>query len=291
MINWPQSLVSDLARRQSVIFLGSGVSHNSKNAAGDHPKTWIGFLQNSLTNPDLDSADKKIIEKKIDERDLLMACELLRCSLGVDRFNALLRSEFQTPRFQEAEIHKAIFKIDSKIVATPNFDSIYETFAQHEAYGSIDVKSYYDTDLASCLRQTGRIVLKLHGSISSPNMMIFTQRDYAAARIKYSGFYELLNALLATQTFLFLGAGLNDPDIRLLLENYTNTFEWSRKHYFAIPKGNLTDREKEIYSRTLNLEFLTYSPVDNHKELTDSVKELVTSVETARDIIATDRSW
>ena len=84
---------------------------------------------------------------------------------------------------------------------------------------------------------------------------------------------------------------MNDPDIRLLLENYNYTFEWSRKHYFTLPDGELTKKEMDIYSQTLNVEFITYSPVDNHKELTVSLSSLVDKVETKRGEIAAERSW
>lgn len=44
MINWPDRLVEDLAKKRCVIFLGSGVSANSKNDEGQHPPTWANFL-------------------------------------------------------------------------------------------------------------------------------------------------------------------------------------------------------------------------------------------------------
>ena len=40
-ISWPNSLINDIARRRCVIFLGSGISRNSVNATGLHPKTWV----------------------------------------------------------------------------------------------------------------------------------------------------------------------------------------------------------------------------------------------------------
>lgn len=87
--------------------------------------------------------------------------------------------------------------------------------------------------------------------------MIFSQFDYAEARTKYSSFYQLLNALLLTHTFVFIGAGLNDPDIKLLLENYAFQYKTSRKHYFLIPKKQLNKEELEIYEDILNINFFS----------------------------------
>jgi hypothetical protein len=47
-------------------------------------------------------------------------------------FNALLKEFFVTPAFAAAQIHSDIFKLDARIVATQNFDKIYDNLAQTE---------------------------------------------------------------------------------------------------------------------------------------------------------------
>lgn len=49
MINWPEKLIEDIARRRCVLFLGSGVSANSINEANDRPKTWTAVLELGIT--------------------------------------------------------------------------------------------------------------------------------------------------------------------------------------------------------------------------------------------------
>lgn len=291
MIDWSDNIVLDIARRQCVLYLGSGVSHNSTNAVGEHPMTWKMFLLKGAEKIELNTKQKKEIKDKVKFGDYLMACELLRRYLGNDVFTDYLDESFKTPRFSEAEIHKEIFKLDSRIVITPNFDNIYETYVSNETHGATIAKNYYDQDIASCIRKRDPIVLKLHGSITTPAQMIFTQLDYAQARTTYSSFYQLLNALLLTQTFLFMGSGLNDPDIKLLLENYAFQYKSSRKHFFLIPKKQLSDKEIEVYEETLNIKFLQYNPADNHKELTDSLRELNHKVEIKRQDLANNQSW
>ena len=43
MIVWPLHLIDELARRRSIIFLGSGVSKNSAGIAGKRPPLWKEF--------------------------------------------------------------------------------------------------------------------------------------------------------------------------------------------------------------------------------------------------------
>lgn len=101
----------------------------------------------------------------------------------------------------------------------------------------------------------------------------------------------MLEALLLTHTFIFLGAGFSDPDIRLMLEDYTYRNTFKRKHYFVIPKNGLSDDEFEINAATLSLKFLKYDSKDNHKELTDSISQLRALVESKRGEIAGTFEW
>lgn len=129
MIKWGTNLVLDIARRQCVLYLGSGVSHNSVNAVGERPMTWKELLSKGTEHKDLSVKQKKLIKEKIKIGDYLLACELLRRFLGRETFNDFLDDSFRTPKFSEAEIHKELFSLDSRIVITPNIDNIYETFA------------------------------------------------------------------------------------------------------------------------------------------------------------------
>ncbi|MBF4280830.1 SIR2 family protein, partial [Vibrio anguillarum] len=145
MIKWPKEVVSDISRRRCVIFLGSGISMNSVNAGGRRPKTWRAFLESAL----MEINPKAHITKLVKESDYLTACEVIKRELGKEEFTRIVRDEFLTPAYIPAEIHEKIFALDSRIVATPNFDKIYETYANSKANGSIVVKQHYDSDVIS----------------------------------------------------------------------------------------------------------------------------------------------
>ena len=48
MIRWPIELIDDIAKRNSVLYLGSGISAASKNDSGKSPATWRKFLEDIL---------------------------------------------------------------------------------------------------------------------------------------------------------------------------------------------------------------------------------------------------
>lgn len=290
MICWPKSLISDLARRRSVLFLGSGISKNAKNATGMHPKDWGEFLQEGASK--ISSGSKKaLIIKCIKNGDYLLACELLKKIMGRDDFVHLLKDEFLTPKFESAKIHEDIFLLDSRIVITPNFDKIYDVYADKESKGSIVIKNYYDDDIADHIRQRERLILKIHGSITTPDKLIFSRTDYSEARISYKHFYSILEALIATHTFIFLGAGLNDPDIKLLLEDYSFRYQNSQKHLFILPKQSLDKEILKIHEENMNLKIITYDNKNNHQELLDSIEDLVKLVDVERQTLVKTYDW
>lgn len=287
-MDWPQITILDVARRKCVIYLGAGISRNCQNTAGRRPKTWHDFLKNAYNNL---SGGKQTIQSLLKKGDYLTACEIIKTKLGRDEFVGLLRDEFLSPRYQHALIHKHIFGLDSRIVATPNFDKIYETYANHEARASIVVKHHYDDDCPGLIREDGRFVLKIHGTIDKPNDMIFTRSEYAQARIRYRDFYDIMDALVLTHTFIFLGCGLSDPDVRLLLENSFNKHPTTRKHIIVLPKRALRKDVKDIVENSMNLKVLEYSPDNNHQELTDSLQALVNQVEEKREDLKNTANW
>ncbi|MEY8213345.1 MAG: SIR2 family protein [Colwellia sp.] len=287
MISWPQEVISDVSRRRCVVFLGSGISMNSQNATGRRPKTWLAFLK-SIMDP---LAPKAHIRKLLNENDYLTACEVIKRELGREEFTRVVKEEFLTPAYNPASIHEAIFTLDSRIVATPNFDKIYESYANGQANGSIVVKNHYDSDVNSVIRGSERLILKVHGTIDSPDNLIFTRAEYAAARTKYSSFYELLEALALTHTFIFLGCGVNDPDIKLLLEDTFFKHNSSRAHVMLLAKKSLHPSVINVIQDTMNLNIIEYSDRDNHKELLDSILNLNQLVETEREDLKMSMNW
>jgi len=287
MITWPEEVVSDIARRNCVLFLGSGVSRNSENGAGKRPKTWHTFLSDLLPK----ISPNKHIKTLLKEKDLLTACEIIKRELGTPEFTRILREEFLTPGYKAAKIHEAIFKLDSRIVVTPNFDKIYETYANSEANGSITIKHHYDPDVTNVMRGSGRVVLKIHGTIDSPERMIFTRKEYAKARSDHRNFYEIIEALSLTNTFVFIGCGVNDPSIKLLLEDTFFRHPGSRPHIMLQPKGELHKSVIKVVEDTMNLKILPYSIANSHIELMDSLDDLVHRVEQNRDDLRKNTNW
>lgn len=290
---WPSALVRDLASQRAVLFFGAGVSMNSVALDGvTKPKSWVSFLTDAAkTIPNLPRSLEKEIGSLIKKNDLLTACEVIRRAVGRDGFVELVKSEFQTPGYQPAHIHNLLWKLDVRITMTPNFDNIYDTVVAANGNGTVSIKKYFDDDVADALRRKERVLIKSHGSVVDPDKMIFTRVDYAKARSQHGEFYELLDALLRTHTFLFIGCGLEDPDIRLLLEDYCFRHPYAPQHYFVIPSKRFTARVKSVFEDSLRVKLLEYKFSHDHANLAIELDKLVAAVEAQRITMGSSLSW
>ena len=104
---------------------------------------------------------------------------------------------------------------------TTNFDRVYQNAAMKLSSATVKVKTYRDTDLALLAKgdDKSRVILKVHGSIDDIGSMIFTRSDYIRLRNDYSLFQRVVSSLAITNVLLFVGCGLKDPDLILMLED------------------------------------------------------------------------
>lgn len=289
MTEWPDQLIQDLARRKCILVIGSGLSAQSAALSGARPPMWKKFLEDSYEALP-DASKKKHIRDAIKNGDYLHACEWIKKRMD-ERWIDHLRNTFQRPGYPPSEAHEYVFKLDSRIVFSLNFDDIFERAANTYQPGTYVVKSYHDPDVSEFLRKDARYVVKIHGSLNTPAAMIFTQEEYAAARTKNSSFYNALEASLLTHSFFFIGVGTSDPDISLLLENHSFQFRNSSPHYYLCTNDINVDLEYSL-RRNRNLKTIKYKKIDEHHSgLSKALQSLVESVDLKRQEIAKTQNW
>ena len=277
-INWPQHLIAELAERRCIIFIGAGVSATAQNSDGIHPKPWKDFLEASLSLVP-EGMDKDFIKKLISENNYLLALQCIYDHSDNNDYTSFLRSEFSTPNYKPSSIHQDIVDIDPKIVITTNFDKIYEKACYGDGHTIIN---FTENNLIENLRSDQRLIVKAHGNINDTGNMIFTKRQYFEAKRNYSEFYNILNALFITNTILFIGCGLNDPDVNLILENVYKTTGSTLSHY-VVTLDNVDQNIIKDWKESYNINTLKYGP--NYSDLAQNVttlKEEVSSYRAAR---------
>lgn len=289
MIDWPQPLVVALARRRAVLFLGAGVSMNSQNDQGQRPPSWEQFLKDGIAEC---APPYREMTKYLKGGDFLTCCQLIKYRLGPN-WIPFVESKFLDPMFKPHEIHELLFGLDASIVVTPNFDTIYDNFALAKTENLLKIKKYYDDDIVRAIRgnERQRLILKAHGSIDTPDKLIFSREDYASVRQHYGTFYRAVEALIITHTFIFIGCGMSDPDLCLLLEQYAHSFSASPPHYLLVSGKSSTE-----YERMLNANFNVFpirykAPSGDHSELLTGLAELRQLVDAQRASLAERYLW
>ncbi|MES2208505.1 MAG: SIR2 family protein [Pseudomonadota bacterium] len=285
MIDWPSSLINEIVKGRCVFFIGSGVSANSKDANSDSPPTWGTFL--SMASALVSDKNKKVqIEKLIEEKKFLVALQAINDNCDQADYYSFLNNSFNK-NYQPSELHHYIYKLDARIVITTNFDKIYQSLCYSypgsgPAFKVIDYTSY---DLADEIRSDTRLIINAHGSINNISNMIFTKSEYHKAKRNHPYFYEVLKAIFLTNTILFIGCGLEDPDIMLLLED-VKIYGNSNKHHYALTlKGDKNEFLINDWIKTYNIRTLEYEP--NHGALVTEIKNLLELVDEERAALVT----
>lgn len=110
--------------------------------------------------------------------------------------------------------------------------------------------------------------------------MIFTRAQYHEAKALYPTFYEILRALFLTNTVVFVGCGMQDPDVLLTLEEVKISSSANRPHYALCREGSLSPYIAQDLKKSYNVQVLEYGP--GHAQLNSSLAELLEQVEAIR---------
>lgn len=279
MVNWPQTLIKEIAARRCIFFLGAGVSSSSQTSDGLSPKTWKSFLDNASELVS-DVAKKETIKKLIADGKLLLALQAVCSTVDPSEYRHFLDENFNNKLYQPSKLHHIIYNLDQRLAITTNFDKIYETYCYSIAKDGFKIIPYDFESLVDEIRLENRLIIKAHGSIDNINKMIFTKSQYHKAKREYSRFYEVLKALFITNTVIFIGCSLDDPDVQLILEDVNIISSTQKPHYIVVKENSQNLFGLNDWKETYNIRALEYGPT--HNDLIIDLENLLESVENIR---------
>lgn len=275
MIKWPDHLIKSVGSKRLIPVIGSGVSRNCADANGNRPPLWKDLLLTLKDRVPGPQVRRNQIQSLITNKEYLLACEACKHYISNTEFLEIIAEQLVTPGFRASEEwFDAIIGLDARVLISLNYEHLYENYANRVMENTLVVKNYRDRDLGAILRSDSPAILKMHGTVNDLPHIIFSRSDYAKARIENGAFYNLIRSLLMTNTLLFIGCGLSDPDVRILLEDYAFNYPFTRPHYFAVPKGAVHNHVQPPIESSMNISLLEYSPADGHAELRQSLVAL-----------------
>lgn len=207
----------------------------------------------------------------------LLLAEEIR-DLAQSDLEKLIRDRFEDKTKQPTETHNVLVKLKSKFIITTNYDTLIEK-ALVKNFDNYFPTVYTYKDASSVnysLWNNDHFVLKAHGDAKTPKEIILTEKDYRNIIYNQSGYQSILHAIFSTNSILFVGVSLNDPELLLLLGYIHNIFHGgSPTHYALMPKGTVTNTEVERWRKDFNIQIICYDGKDNHIELKTYLENII----------------
>lgn len=261
----PPHLAQQLARGQVILFVGAGVSMALNlpsystliREIGDH----VGF-------------DGPIFEGMGDYLTLAEYYHLKRD--GLKELQRHLQSKWDMPEKEVAEsaTHQAIVQLGCRVIYTTNFDSFLER--AHRAMGRKYKRILSVRDMVNVDDDAVQIV-KLHGDLTMPSGMVFTETSYFERLSFESPLDVKLRADALGKSLLFIGYSLADINIRYLMFRLQRQWEQEPerdlrpKSYVFLARPNPVQSE---VLRSRGVEAIVAESTDPTQSLADFLKDL-----------------
>jgi hypothetical protein len=216
-VRYPE-LESALLSGECVLFAGAGLSH------GAGLPDWSELIRRL-------AHDLGVHSEKLDYLDL---AQWYRERFGGAALADVVRDTFhpETQRAKPTLAHYLLLSLPVHPVITTNYDHLLEqtlTALKRHPRRVVDQR-----DVARAGRGDGVCVVKLHGDAGSAEAVVLSRDDYDEFFERRPALALLLEGLLLTQTFFFVGYGLRDPNFRQLYSRIARMLREARRPAYAV---------------------------------------------------------
>lgn len=268
----PGNLIETYKRGKAAIFVGAGAS------SGAGLPNWGKFLEALVEHGQKQSVvtedkAKEYLQLIKDPAKYLMVASGLKDDLG-NYFSEIIEKTFKDPKPKPTELHSALVKLDNlPFVLTTNYDTIIERAYRAEVDDDVSVLTYKDEgELQRRLFKREFFILKAHGDAQrTGNGIILTERDYREILYRQRAYQHLLTGMFSMFSIVFVGASMNDPEMRLLLNYIADAYpqDSGPNHYAAMAKEEITSVEQERWFKDLKVQLIPISKDNDYAELTE----------------------
>jgi hypothetical protein len=199
----PPRLLEDVIGGKTVLFAGAGISTETRYA---YPSSFYEVIRAQLPDPDAhrEAPFPEVMTQFCISRSRGELIQRIR-----ERFD--YGDAFYEIRNVAAAFHRELAPIPYfKTIVTTNWDTYFEEECGALPFVVPDDYAYW--------AMPGRRVFKIHGSITNLGTIVATTADYEACyrRLRTGILGSSLQHLLATNTVVFVGYSLRDPDFARL---------------------------------------------------------------------------
>lgn len=238
----------------AALFIGSGVSLWSGLPS------WHTFIRTLIDYAAESGMKVGMAQSALHDGRLADAADALEIS-PLEIAN-LLRTKLGFTTSKPHLIHGLITQLGPTRFITTNYDTLLEQ--QLGLEGKLanfrSVTSSRVAEMADILKASAdNFIFKAHGDINDAETMIVSARDYERVMLGSRNIIRRgLEMLLVSRPILFIGYGLRDPDLNLILRSLTDTFAGNIHHLYAIV-GNVSDEERDYWWRRFRIRVYGYA--------------------------------
>lgn len=281
----PNRLKEAAATGILVPLIGAGLSKQAKTADKKEFPSWKELLaelkNDAVKHKHLDAEEGKQIDALFKAGRYLMAAQALRDVLPTDHLEDIITRRFTPPDAKPGEVHKWLFRLNTDIVLTTNYDMLIEdAFAVEFKKAPISCTFRHAPEVQRSLQSFRRgkdrpLIFKLHGCVGSVSDAVLSELDYRTLLYREPGYKMVLSAIFVTRVVLMLGFSFSDPELVLLTESLRESLKYrSSPDYILMPEGAKNSVERKRLRDDFGLEVIEYKPSPGHREVAQLVKYL-----------------
>lgn len=246
------------------VFVGAGVS-----AISGYP-SWNKLVRKMS---DEIGYTKKNEKKKFSTEELLKIPQIYYNEYNENMYLKKVNDEF-AGKYYSNEVHDLIFSLKPKHIMTTNYDTLLEQTSVKFGRNY----SVINADVSVSSSVSNQYLIKLHGDLNSK--FVLKEQDYLDYESNFMLIDKLVKSIFATTLVIFIGYGLNDYNIKLILNWVKNVQADTFIHPIFIHTGEKLDRLEKKYQRNRGLDVIDSNDFGKFKpdEYLNKYKKILTEI-------------
>ena len=276
---YKESLFKLIRKEEVVIWAGAGLSIYAGFPSGNELKE---TLLNDLTKPERENINSSLQLPALAE-------EYLR--LKNHSRNSLIRilnQTFLNKQPKSTDCHKNLAIIPHfKTIITTNYDTLIEDAFMQKGQVAYSAKQI------PYLENRKTHIFKVHGDLKEPDSIIITDSDYRnffKLDSEDGVYWTVIKERLSSNSILFLGYNLDDPNISVIFDKITDELGANRKESFFVAPNLPQHKINNLLQKGIH--YINSTAEDLIKELLLNLKEnIIEDIENGRTSADTFRTF
>lgn len=228
-----------------VVFVGAGVSANSGIP------TW-GELITEMAK------DLGEFDVKNSSDTYLKIPQFYYNERGEKEYFEKLNEVFFSRKYKTNPLHNEIFKLNPTHIITTNYDTLLEEAAIEGGYFYHVVR--HDLDLP--YDNLNKTIIKMHGDFENRNIVL-KEDDYLNYSTNFTLIENHLKSLIATNTVLFIGYSVNDPNFNLIFQWVKGILKNHFQPAYLIESSKEYSRMEHHYYKNRGINIIYYDEINS----------------------------